>query len=203
MKIRQTGNGDTPGLRASEPSCLPPTNVTGKRREPLSDEQRVFVDCLEDILASVPGLRYGVFFEPQEIGPEPYAVFVVQTNPALDLTVAVELTGRAFVVRVNGLRFSRRRGVATRFEWWVERRCQDLERMIGGDLRIVQHTLLSVPVSSMLEAGDGDKWNKIGTNEHGWLPLLSFFLPFSFLVSAERKTVYPDWFESDVDGEGA
>lgn len=170
----------------------------------LTDEQRVFLDCIEDVLASTPGLEYGVFLDRRDIGGSAagrrrplssavYALLVVRTDPRLDLAFAVELSRRAFVVRVNGMRFARRRGLTTRFEWWVERRCKDLERMVSGDLRLVRDTLLSLPVVTTLEAGGGERWHRIGVNDAGWIAVLSVFVPFSFLAAGRRETVYQDW----------
>ena len=103
----------------------------------LTDEQRVFVDCVEDVLASTPGLRYAALVGGDETGNrDTYATFLIQTNPAYDLTVAIDLRDRAFAVLVNGKVFIRRQGFASRFDWWVERRCRDIERLLNGDLRL-------------------------------------------------------------------
>ena len=177
-------------------------DVTGAARS-LTDEQRVFIECIEDVLASTPGLHYALFLDRDEIGsrdPTTYALFLVETTPALDLTLSIELREKSFVVHVNEISFTRRRGLATRFEWWVERRCRDLERMVGGDLRLVQQMLLSMPVSSRLEAGANGKWRHIATLENGLIALLSFFLPYGFLMGAERKRVFHDWFGAREPG---
>lgn len=168
----------------------------------LSEEQRVFADCVEDVLASAPRLHYARLLGPAEVKSRDrtvYAQFLVETSPAHDLVLAIELSNRSFIVQVNGMSFIRKRGVGTRFEWWVERRCRDLERLVGGDLRLVHHRLLTIPISSTLEAGNGEKWHRIGARENGWLAFLSFFIPYSFLMTGQKSTVYPDWFSADPD----
>ncbi len=165
----------------------------------LSDEQRVFVDCIEDILQAMPGLRYAVFFDPADISSADktaYALFVIDTNPAFDLTVSIELTERKFIICVGGISFACMRGKVSRFEWWVERRCRDLARMLSSDLRVTQAMLLWIPVSSTLFTGRGKKWRKLGSNENGWFGLLSFFLPFGMLFTTEKSEVFGEWWVS-------
>jgi hypothetical protein len=166
--------------------------------EPLSDEHGVFADCVEDVLASAAGLRYAALRDPEEIGrrsPRVYAQFLIETNPVHDLALSIELTNRAFVIRINGMPFGRVRGPGSRFEWWVERRCRDLERMLGGDLRVAHRTLLNVPVTSKLEVkGGGKKWRTIATHENGLLALLSYLVPYTFVMGGKKQDVYEDWF---------
>ena len=174
-----------------------PTNRPG---EPLSEEQRVFADCVDDVLASTPGLRYGVLLDPEQISrltPEMYAQFLLETSPVHDLVVSIELEDRVFVIRINGVAFVRKRGVGTRFEWWVERRCRDLERLLAADLRITHQTLLNLPVTSTLEAGSGEKWRKIATRENGWVAILSFLVPYGFILGGKRQHLYEEWFAVD------
>ncbi|NIN70452.1 MAG: hypothetical protein GTO46_00675, partial [Gemmatimonadetes bacterium] len=74
------------------------------------DEQQVFISCVEDVLQSTPDLRYVLLLDPQEIAlrdPAIYALFLIRTNPAHDIALAVELSDPAFVVRINGLSFIR------------------------------------------------------------------------------------------------
>ena len=172
------------------------TSVRRGSPDALSDEQCVFVDCVEDILQATPGLRYAVFLDPADINSSDktaYALFVIDTNPAFDLTVSIELTERSFTVRVGGISSACKRGKASRFEWWIERRCRDLARMLSGDLRVTQAMLLWIPVSSTLFTGRGKKWRKLGSNENGWFGLLSFFLPFGLLFTTEKSEVFGEW----------
>jgi hypothetical protein len=178
---------------------VPRRSGPGTRHE-LSDEQRVFADCVDDVLASTPGLRYAALLDPQAIGrrnPQVFAQFLVETSPVHDLALSIELADRAFLVRVNGMRFSRKRGVGTRFAWWVERRCRDLERLLGGNLRVTHQTLLNLPVTSTLEAGSGRKWRKIATRENGWIAFLSFLVPYGFVLGGKKELVFEDWFAAD------
>jgi hypothetical protein len=168
--------------------------------EPLSEEQRVFVECVDDVLASTPGLGCASVLDPKEIGrrkPEVYAQFLLETNPVHDLAVSIELAQRAFVIRVNGMAFTRKQGIGTRFDWWVERRCRDLERLVGGNLRITHQTLLNLPVSSTLEVGSGTKWYKIAAREHGGMAVLSSLVPYGFILGGKKQYVYEDWFAPD------
>jgi hypothetical protein len=170
--------------------------------EPLTDEQRVFTECVDDVLASTPGLHYACLTDPDEIGrahPDVYAQFLIETGPDHDLALAVELTDKAFVLRVNGTPFVRKRGHSSRFEWWVERRCRDLERMIAGNLRVTQKTLMNLPVSSTLEVGRGDKWRKLGSFENGGLAVLAFLVPYGFVMGGKKQLVYEGWFETGED----
>ena len=164
--------------------------------ERLTDEQRVFVECVQDILAATPGLQYGLLLDRREIARRDasvYALFLLQTNPGTP-SLAIELSDRAFVVRVNHLAFRRQRGSATRFEAWVDRRCRDLERMLTGDLRLVHQTLMMLPMSSTLEVGNDSRWHKIGRSaENGWVGVLSYLLPYGFLMGGRRTRVYSEW----------
>jgi len=167
--------------------------------EPLTDEQRVFVECVEDILATTPGLQYGLLLDDGQVArrdPTVYAVFLLRADPACNLSLSIELSDNAFVVRVNRQAFRRVRGKATRFECWVERRCRDLERMINGDIRLVHKTLLNMPTASTLEVGDESRWHKLGTTENGWLAILAYLTPYGFLLGGERKRVYKQWIRS-------
>ena len=167
----------------------------------LTDEQRVFVDCVEDVLASTPGLRYAVLVGRDETGNrDAYATFLIQPNAAYDLTVAIELRDRAFAVLVNGKVFIRQQGFASRFDWWVERRCRDIERLLNGDLRLVETTVMAMTVSGTLQAGQGKKWHKIGANENGWLAVMSLLVPYSFFMYREKRKVWPDWHALDSEG---
>ena len=174
-----------------------------RAHEPLTDEQRVFVECVEDILATTPGLQYGLLLDRHQIArrdPTVYAVFLLRADPGCNLSLSIELSDKAFVFRVNGQAFRRVRGSATRFECWVERRCRDLERMINGDIRLVHKTLMTLPTSSTLEVGDKSRWHKLGTTENGWLAMLAFLTPYGFLMRSERKRVYKHWIASGVQG---
>jgi hypothetical protein len=171
--------------------------------EPLTDEQRVFVECVEDILVNTPDLQYGLLLDGDQIArqdPDVYAVFLLRADPGCNLSLSIELSDTAFVVRVNRMAFRRVRGQATRFECWVERRCRDLERMINGDIRLVHKTLLNMPTMSTLEVGDASRWHKLGTTENGWLAILAYLTPYGFLMGGERKRVYKDWIKSGVVG---
>lgn len=180
-------------MPASKGSFL--LNADGRRRT-LTDEEEVFIACVEDVLRSAPGLCYAILLDPKEAGvsdSSAYAVFLVRTNPALDLAFSIELRERAFVINVNETSFCRRRGFATRFEWWVDRRCRDLEAMVRGDLRLTHRTLLSMPLSSVLEAGGNGKWHKVGTVENAMLAVVGAFIPYGFLTAGTNRLEFHDW----------
>ena len=164
--------------------------------KPLTDEQRVFVECVEDILATTPGLQYGLLLDRDQVArrdPTVYAVFLLRPDPGCNLSLSIELSDKAFTVRVNRQAFRRVRGEATRFECWVERRCRDLERMINGDIRLVHKTLMTLPTSSTLEVGNESRWHKLGTAENGWLAILAYMMPYGFMVGGECTRVYSHW----------
>ncbi len=161
----------------------------------------MFADCVEDVLASTPGLQYARLLGPAEVQSRDrtvFAQFLVATSPAHDLVLAIELSNRSFIVRVNGMSFVRKRGLGTRLEWWVDRRCRDLERLVGGDLKLVQQRLLTLPMSSTLQVGNDKKWHRLGSRENGWLAVLTFFIPYAFLMAGEKSTVYTNWFSVDA-----
>ncbi len=170
--------------------------------EQLTVEQRVFVECIQDILAATPGLQYGLLLDRDEIARRDasvYALFLLQTNPGAP-SLAIELSDRAFVVRVNHQAFRRQRGSATRFEFWVDRRCRDLERLLSGDLRLAHQTLMMLPMSTTLEVHDGSRWHKLGsTTENGWVAMLAYLLPYGFLMSGRRTRVYSNWLQPGDD----
>ncbi len=167
-----------------------------KTAKPPTDEQRVFVECVEDILATTPGLQYGLLLDRDQVARRDrtvYAVFLLRADPGCNLSLSVELSDKAFTIRVNRQSFRRVRGEATRFDCWVERRCRDLERMINGDIRVVHKTLLNLPTLSTLEFGDKSRWHKFATSENGWLAVLAYMTPYGFMMAGERKRVYKKW----------
>ena len=75
----------------------------------LQSEERVFIDLIEDILRSMPGLRYQLhIFDPSERDENDgaYAAFMIETNPAYELEVSIKLFGDDFRLQVNGEEFS-------------------------------------------------------------------------------------------------
>jgi hypothetical protein len=187
-------------LRRQEAKQLTETAMIGRRDsridDTLPDERRVFLECVEDVLASTPGLRYALLLDPREIGsrdPAAYALFLVRTNPACRMTLSIELADRAFRVRVNGVCITRWRGVRTQPEVWIERRCRDLHRMIEGDLRLVQHTLLTIPVSSTLEVAREGRRHRIGTTSNRLVGIMSALLPYGFLLNGRRQRMFCEW----------
>ena len=168
----------------------------------LPDEERVFLACVEDILQETPGLHYALEVEPSAArgGERAYATLTIETNPLCELALAIELWPRAFVVVVNGQRYLQKRGRASRFEWWVERRCRDLTAMISGDLRVERHLFISLTVTGTIAAGAGKKWRILGTYENGWAGVLPFFLPFGLFVTREKTVLYSDWFRVGAGG---
>ncbi len=163
---------------------------------PLTDEQRVFVECVEDVLATAPGLQYGLLLDRDQFtrrDASVYAVFLLRADAGCNLSLSIELSDKAFTFRVNRQAFRRVRGGATLFECWVERRCRDLERMINGDIRLVHKTLMTLPTSSTLEVGDETRWHKLGTAENGWLAILAYMTPYGFMMGGDRTRVYSHW----------
>jgi hypothetical protein len=79
-------------------------------RDRLTREERVFVDLIDDVLRATPGLRYRLLLtEAQnDDGDASYAIFAIETVPAHDLTVSIELAPDEFRLRVKGDVFSQR-----------------------------------------------------------------------------------------------
>lgn len=173
--------------------------TTGGGDAALSDELRVFAECIEDILAATPGLSYQRLDPrpPRRGEPSPTVAFMIETNPVYDLSVWIELTTRSFILRINGRPYVQKRGRTTRFEWWVERRCRELIRLLEGDLRIEHETIATFPAMSRLLAGRDGKWKRIVALENGWVAAISFLLPYGWLLGRTRTLEYADWHDVD------
>lgn len=173
----------------------------------LTTDQRVFVNCVADVLEHTPGLHYHVLAEPSpnpNVQSSTYATFLIETNPVHDLTVALELSDRHFTIRVNGEPFARPRDQHNSFEHWVDRCCRTVSRLAHPHLRLKQQLFLSSPTSSSLSAANGRRWRRVGEHEHGWAAVLGFLLPFglSLFFTRQRDRVFQDWyFVDDVPEE--
>jgi hypothetical protein len=172
-------------------------------RDRLTHEERVFVDLIEDVLRATPGLRYRLHLaEAQhDDGDAPYAVFAIETAPAHDLTVSIELAPDEFRLRVNGDAFAQPVEKRRRVDRWIDRRCRDVEQLVSGDLKIVVETLAGRYLSSDLYAGSEDKWKELGEHDKGWgwIGLLGWLLPFGLSPTRIRETVHKDWYRVDQE----
>ena len=98
-------------------------------------EERVFVDLVDDILRSTPGLRYRpTLVEPGDDVDDTgaYAAFHIDASPAHELEVTIELYPDAFRVRVNEDVFAVPVENRRRIEKWIDRRCRDVEQLVNG-----------------------------------------------------------------------
>ncbi|MHC4428794.1 MAG: hypothetical protein ACYS0D_09390 [Planctomycetota bacterium] len=163
----------------------------------MTDEQRVFVGLVEEILQATPGLRYQLHVQEVDTDDEAYAAFEIATNPDLDLTVAIELAPREFRLRVNGDAFPIPLEGKRRIERWIERRCRDVERLVKGDLRIETETLFGKYLSSGVYVGPHGEQTEIADRDEGWgwIGLLGWLLPFGLSPLRRRNDVYRDWFD--------
>ena len=181
----------------------------------LTDDQRVFVGLIEEILQETEGLRYhravgaeeiaaGREGEDEELDDGTYAIFVIDTNPLLDLAVSFELAERAIRIQVNEKTFAHKMDSSTakKPEKWMENRCRDVERMVSGNIKLIDDTFFGRVLATELVAGEDDKWHEIGDWDTGWgwIALLSWFVSFGLPITSEQETVYTDWFSSSEDG---
>ncbi len=171
----------------------------------LTDEQRTFIDLIEDILRTAGGLRYQrlVGYDESVGGDdETYAVFVIQTNPIHELVVSVELAAGEFRLHVNDVAFIRKVDDAdpARLTKWMDERCRELEQAVNGDLKVETDTFAGRAISILLYAGSDGKWREIAEydNGWGWLGLLTFLLPFGVSITGSEITVYPNWCASEA-----
>lgn len=196
------------------PGFLPPDahEAESQGRPPardlsLSDEQHVFVDCIEDVLIATPGLTYHKLVDPamtrlRARNTGAYAVFLIDTNPIYDLTVSIELMQSTFALVINGIRFPRRTSGERSFERWVDRCCRLVQRLTEGDLQLKHHVVLGVPQSTVLAVKRGSSVRELCTNQSRWLRTLTWFVPFGVgaLISGDQQREYRNWYHAGEDG---
>jgi hypothetical protein len=167
-------------------------------RDRLTHEERVFVDLIEDVLQATPALRYRLHLDEaqHDDGDASYAIFEIETDPAHDLTVSIELAPDEFRLRVKGDVFSQRVENRRRTDRWIDCRCRDVEQLVSGDLKIEVETLLGHYLSSGLYAGSDEKWKELGERDEGWgwIGLLAWLLPFGLSPTRIHESVYREWF---------
>ena len=162
-------------------------------------EERVFVDLIEDILRVTPGLRYHLHLdEAQDDDDRAYAVFTIETNPAHELAVSIELARNEFRLRVNADPFSHRVENRRRIDRWIEHRCRNVEQLVSGDLKVEVETLFGNHLSSLLYAGSNGRWKEIADRDDGWgwMGLLGWLLPFGLSPFTTHETEYEHWFRT-------
>ncbi|MHC4108131.1 MAG: hypothetical protein ACYSTY_08615 [Planctomycetota bacterium] len=161
----------------------------------MTDEQRVFVGLVEEILQATPGLRFELCVQAVDDVKAAYATFEIATNPEFDLTVAIELAPREFRLRVNGDAYPI--PLEGRIERWIERRCRDVERVVSGDLRIETETLFGRYLSSGIYGGRRGEQTELADRDDGWgwIGLLGWLLPFGLSPLRTHNVVYRAWFD--------
>ncbi len=157
-------------------------------------------------VVSVGGVRYRCDASTDEINAVyeaeddegTYAIFIIETNPAYDLAVSIELAEREFRICINDSVLVKKMTDADlkRPEKWIEKRCRDVDRLVAGDMKLEIDTFFDRPVSTLLYAGKGDKWHEIADRDDGlgWLGLLSFILPFGLSMVHSEETFYQNWY---------
>ncbi len=172
-------------------------------RDRLTHEECLFVDLIEDVLRATPGLRYRLHLtEAQnDDGDAPYATFAIETNPAHDLTVSIELAPDEFRLHVKGDVFAHPVENRRRIDRWIDRRCRNVEQLVSGDLKIEVETLLGHYLSSDLYAGSKEQWKELGERDDGWgwIGLLGWLLPFGLSPMRTHEVVYREWFRVDQE----
>ncbi len=170
-------------------------------RVALQLEERAFIDLIEDILRSTPGLRYQLrIADPSERDDDgAYAVFMIETNAAYELEVSIELLGDDFRLRINGEEFSLPLDNRRRIDRWIARRCRDVEQLVKGDLKIEVETIFGHYLSSGIFGGSDDRWVEIADRDEGWgwIGLAAWFVPFALMLLKSRETEYRGWFRAD------
>ncbi|MHC5006141.1 MAG: hypothetical protein ACYTGF_02165 [Planctomycetota bacterium] len=174
-------------------------------RDVPSHEEGLFVDLIEDVLQATPGLRYDVHRPDARHDDRraPYAIFAIETAPAHELTVSIELAPDEFRLRVNGDAFAQPVEKRRCIDRWIDRRCRDVEQLASGDLKIVVETLAGRYLSSDLYAGSEEKWKELGEHDKGWgwIGLIGWLLPFGLSPTRIREIVYRDWYRVDQEPE--
>ncbi len=78
------------------------------------------MDLIEDILRVTPGLRYRLHLDEEQVDDDrAYAIFTIETNPAHELAVSIELARNEFRLRVNADPFSHRVENRRRIDRWI------------------------------------------------------------------------------------
>ncbi len=163
-----------------------------------TDEQLVFIDCAQDILAATPGARWHLITEPQQLQhcrSAAFAALLIDTHPELDLTVSVELGERAFAIIINGTALKQRRKETVSFDRWIDRCCRVLTRMTANDLKLTINRIAGTPQRAVLSVRHGENWHELLKSESHAASLLSWVLPFGIgiALSGEASTEFPDW----------
>jgi hypothetical protein len=177
------------------------------------NEQQIFVELVEDILQSAEGLAYHRLVGTEEtlladhdIGDGTFAVFAIETNPAYDLEVSIELASREFRIHVNDIGFLQKadESALRRPDKWLEKRCLDVEHLVAGDLKLEFESILGKVISTTLYEGHHAKRRQIGHRDEGWgwTSLLSWLLPFGLSVSQTDQEMYTDWYASGAGDSG-
>jgi len=178
----------------------------------LTEERRIFVDLIEDILRSAQGVRYRRLLGPPDLDPaeldDPeecddwiddgtYATFRIETNPKHDLAVSLELAEREFRFCINDWIMVKKLSdsAAKQPEKWIEKRCREVERLLAPDLMLEIDVFFGKPVAAELQAGRRETWHEIADRDDGWgfLALLTFILPFGLGITQANKQVFRNW----------
>ncbi len=179
------------------------TVAMSAENDQLKHEERIFVDLIEDILRATPGLRYHMHLTEahNDLGGAPYASFAIETNPAHDLTVSIELAPDEFRVRIKGDAFAQPVENPKRIDRWIEGRCHDVEHLVRGDLKLEVETLFGHHLSSDLYAGSKEDWKWAGERDEGWgwIGLIGWLLPFGLSPMRTHYIEYKDWFRLDQE----
>lgn len=169
----------------------------------LDDEHIVFIECVRDILAVTPGARWHLVTDPEQLQrckSPAFAVFIIETHPALDMTVSLELGEKSFVIIVNGVTFRQRRKSDMSFDRWIDRNCRVVTRMTEGELRLTTQRLAGTPQRATLSVRRGGEWHELCKNESHPASIMGYLLPFGIglALSSEQTTEFPDW--ADAQG---
>ncbi len=167
-------------------------------------EEEIFIELIEDILQSTPGLNYQLHISDPATSDEDsrtYAVFMIETNPEYELEVSIILKADHFLLRVNDEEFTHTIGNRRRIDRWIESRCRNVEQLVKGDLKLEVETIFGLYLSSGLYAGSDDHWIEIADRDEGWgwIGLIVWILPFGLSPLKSQEIEYRGWF--DVPGK--
>lgn len=177
--------------------------------EAWTEEQSLLVQLVHDVLAVEGGPDFHVIDDPLEMRGVPgdtLCIFLIETNPDLNLSVSIEIGDRAMRLRVNGVPYAFPRKPGHDAVRWIDRCCRNVERLVASpDLKVTREhafgltssTALHVNSWSRRRSGRTKKWRKIGekTVVLGVVTAaLVHLLPFAILLDQEDERVYENWY---------
>ena len=186
--------------------------------EAWTEDQLLFVQCVHDILSVDGGPDFHVIDDPlamRGVPADTLCIFVIETNPLLDLSVSIEIGDGAMRLRVNGVPYAYPRKPGRDVTHWIDRCCRTVERLIASpDLKIETSNSIGITATSTLyvrrprrrKVKPRDNWRKLGekTAVLGVVAsALGHLIPFAIIFDRDDDRVCKNWYGRDVEAEEA